>query len=69
VKEAVIDSRFWLPACLVLLCGVIALGAAAAEPAGIGVHLRGHAQNIPRAIAGDTTRMSAWERARRRHRD
>jgi hypothetical protein len=28
------DSRFSLPACLVLLCGVIALGAAAAEAAG-----------------------------------
>jgi hypothetical protein len=46
------DSRVSLPACLVLLCGVIALGAAAAEAAGIGVHLRGHAQNIPRAVAG-----------------
>ena len=45
-------SRFSLPACLVLLCGLIALGPATAEAAGIGVHLRGHAQNIPRAVAG-----------------
>jgi hypothetical protein len=60
------DSRFSLPACLVLLCGPIALGSTTAEAAGIGVHLRVHAQNIP--WAGDTTRMPAWERARRRHR-
>ena len=46
------DSRFSLPACLVLLCGLIALGATTAEAAGIGVHLRVHAQNIPRAVAG-----------------
>jgi hypothetical protein len=42
------------------LCGLVALGRTAAEAAGIGVHLRGHAQNIPRAVAGDITRMSAW---------
>ena len=46
------DSRFSLLACLVLLCGLTALGPATAEAAGIGVHLRVHAQNIPRAIAG-----------------
>jgi hypothetical protein len=46
------DSRFSLPACLVLVCGVIALGSTTAEAAGIGVHLRVHAQNIPRAVAG-----------------
>jgi hypothetical protein len=45
-------SRFSPPACLVLWCGVIALGPTTAEAAGIGVHLGGHAQNIPRAIAG-----------------
>ena len=43
------DSRFSLPACLVLLCAMIDLGATTAEAAGIGVH---HAQNIPRAVAG-----------------
>jgi hypothetical protein len=32
------DSRFSLPACLVLLCAVIALGATTVEAAGIGVH-------------------------------
>ena len=52
VKEAVLSRRFSLPACLVLLCAVIAPGAATAEAAGIGVHLRVHAQNIPRAVAG-----------------
>jgi hypothetical protein len=46
------DSRFSLSAWVVLLCVVIALGATAAEAAGIGVHLRVHAQNIPRAVAG-----------------
>jgi hypothetical protein len=46
------NSRFSLPACLVLVCGVIALGSTTAEAAGIGVHLRVHAQNIPRAVAG-----------------
>jgi len=63
--------RFLPHARLVLLCGgLIALGATTAEAAGIGVHLRGHAQNIPRAVAGgDTTRMSAWEQARRHPRD
>lgn len=45
-------SRFSSPACLVLWCGLIALGPTAAEAAGIGVHLGGHAQNIPRAVAG-----------------
>ncbi|MEH2500177.1 hypothetical protein V1294_006656 [Bradyrhizobium sp. AZCC 1678] len=46
------DSRISAPACVVPWCGVIALGATAAEAAGIGVHLRVHAQNIPRAVAG-----------------
>jgi hypothetical protein len=46
------DSRFPLPACPVLLCGLIALGPATAEAAGIGVHVRVHAQNIPQAVAG-----------------
>jgi hypothetical protein len=57
------DSRFSLPACRVLLCGLIAPGPITAEAAGIGVHMRVHAQTIPRAVAGG---MSAWERARRR---
>jgi hypothetical protein len=52
VKEAVTDCRFSLPACFVLLCGLIALGPTTAKAAGIGVHLRVHAQNIPRAVAG-----------------
>ena len=46
------DSRFSLPACVVLLCGVIALDATTAEAAGVDVQLRVHAQNIPRAVAG-----------------
>ena len=45
-------SRHLPAGCLMLLCALIALGAATAEAAGIGVHLRGHAQNIPRAVAG-----------------
>jgi hypothetical protein len=45
-------SRFSLPTCLALLCGLVAPGPTAAEAVGIGVHLRGHAQNIPRAVAG-----------------
>ena len=52
MKEAVTASRFSLPACLVLLCGLIALGPTTAEAAGIGVHLGVHAQNIPWAVAG-----------------
>ena len=46
------DSHFSPPACLVLLCGLIALCPATAEAAGIGVHVRVHAQNMPRAVAG-----------------
>ena len=46
------SSRFRFPARLVLLSGLVALGAAPAETAGVGLHLRGHAQNIPRAVAG-----------------
>jgi hypothetical protein len=46
-------SSHFLPAgYLMLLCAPIALGPATAEAAGIGVHLRVHAQNIPRAVAG-----------------
>jgi hypothetical protein len=52
VKDAVMSRRFSLPACLMLLCVLTAPGAAPAEATGIGVHLRGHAQNIPRAVAG-----------------
>ena len=63
-------SSHFLPAgCLMFLCTLIALGATTAEAAGIGVHLRGHAQNIPGRLLGDTARMLAWERARRRHRN
>ena len=52
--------RFLPHARLVLLCGgLIALGATTAEAAGIGVHLRGHAQNIPRAVAGGTQRRGS----------
>jgi hypothetical protein len=46
------DSGFSLPACRVLLCGLIALGPVTAEAAGIGVHVRVHAQTMPRAVAG-----------------
>jgi hypothetical protein len=35
-----------------LLRGLLALGVTTAEAGGIGVHLRVHAQNIPRAVAG-----------------
>jgi hypothetical protein len=45
-------SRFSPPIRLVLLCGLIALGSTTAGAAGIGVHLRVHAQNMPRAVAG-----------------
>ena len=46
------DRRFLSPAGLLFLCALIALDATTAEAAGIGVHLRVHAQNIPRAVAG-----------------
>jgi len=46
------NRRFLSPAGLPFLCALIALDATTAEAAGIGVHLRGHAQNIPRAVAG-----------------
>jgi hypothetical protein len=52
VKGAVVIGRSSPPACLVLWCSVIALGATTAEAAGIGVYFRVHAQNIPRAVAG-----------------
>ena len=46
------DRRLPRPASLVLLCGLIALGPATAEAAGIGVHVRVHAQSMPQAVAG-----------------
>ena len=46
------SRHFLLAGCLMLLYALIALGASTAEAAGIGVHLRVHAQNIPRAVAG-----------------
>jgi hypothetical protein len=46
------SRSFSFPACLVLLSGLLALGPGAAEAAGVGVNLRVHAQNIPRAVAG-----------------
>ena len=46
------NRRFSSPAGLLFLCALIALDATKAEAAGIGVHLKGHAQNIPRAVAG-----------------
>jgi hypothetical protein len=52
VKEPAMFSPLARPAYLTFLCGLIALGSTAAEAAGIGVHLRIHAQNIPRAVAG-----------------
>lgn len=57
VKEAVMNRRFSSPAGLLLLYALISLAATTAEAAGIGVHLRGHAPNIPRAVAGDTIRI------------
>jgi hypothetical protein len=60
-------NRFSSPACLVLLCGLIALGPTAAEAAGIGVHLGGMRKTFRGRLQGNTIRMS--ERARRRHRD
>ena len=46
------SRRFQLPASLVILCGLVAIGPATAEAAGVGIQLRGHTQNIPRAVAG-----------------
>lgn len=46
------SRHFSSPACLLLLCGLLAPGATTAEAAGIGVYLRVHAQNIPLAVAG-----------------
>jgi hypothetical protein len=46
------EPPFLVPTGLLLLCALISLDATTAEAAGIGVHLRGHAQNIPRAVAG-----------------
>jgi len=44
------SRRFSSPARLVLLGSLLALGPTTADSAGIGVHLRVHAQNIPRAV-------------------
>jgi hypothetical protein len=52
VKECVMSRRFPPAACLVLSCGLVAVGPAPAEATGVGVHLRAHTQNIPRAVAG-----------------
>jgi len=46
------SSHFLPVGRLMLLCALIALGPSTADAAGIGVHLRVHAQNIPRAVAG-----------------
>ena len=46
------SSHFSPVGCLMLLCALIALGPTTAEATGVGVHLRVHAQNIPRAVAG-----------------
>jgi len=54
---------------LLILCALVSRDSTTAEAAGIGVHLRGHAQNIPRAVAGETIRMSARPAARRRRRE
>jgi hypothetical protein len=70
VKEAVMDSRFSAPACVVLWCGVIALGATAAEAAGIGVHLRFMRKTFRgRLQGGHNPHVGVGERARRRRRD
>jgi len=47
--------------------GLIALGPTTADAAGIGVHLR--VETFRGRLREDITRMSAWELARRRHRD
>ena len=46
------NCHFSSAAGLMLLCGPIVVGPTTAEAAGIGVHLKVHAQNIPRAVAG-----------------
>jgi hypothetical protein len=46
------SRRFQPPACLVIVCGLVATGPGTAEAASVGVQLRGHTQNIPRAVAG-----------------
>jgi hypothetical protein len=46
------SSRLLSPGRLVLLCVLVALGATTAGAAGLSVNLTGHAQNIPRAVAG-----------------
>jgi hypothetical protein len=62
------SSRLQAPACLVLLSGLVALGAAPAEAAGVGLHLRGYAQNIPRAVAGThNPHLGAGAQAPSRH--
>jgi hypothetical protein len=51
VKERIMRCRFQPLACLVIVCGLVATGPATAEAAGIGIQLRGHTQNFPRAFA------------------
>ena len=46
------SRHFQRPVCLVIACGLMAIGPATAEAAGVGIQLRGHTQNIPRAVAG-----------------
>jgi hypothetical protein len=51
-EGARLPNSFLRPGRLALLCGLIALGGTTAGAAGIGVNLKIHAQNIPRAVAG-----------------
>ena len=46
------NRRFLSPIGHLLVCALIALDVTTAEAAGIGLHLRGHAQKFPRAVAG-----------------
>jgi hypothetical protein len=52
----------------VILCGLAVIGPATAEAAGVGIQLRGHTQNIPRAVAGTHKPHVGVEPARGRHR-
>jgi hypothetical protein len=51
VKEPAMPSSLLRPGWLALLFALIVLGGTA-YAAGIGLNLRGHAHNIPRAVAG-----------------
>jgi len=62
------SSRFRFRACLMLRSGLVAVGPAPAEAAGVGLHLRGHVQNIPRAVAGThNPHLGAGAQAPSRH--